>query len=190
MRVTLLLLSGCISASFADTADSADSAAVSDSPFCIDWCPDVDGDGLGAPDLACAAVCLPPGSVPSSSACTYVANCDDPEPMVAGHSKPGVPPPVLALVAWKFALAQTLTATRGISATTATTPIRPCGFGTATTTTRTAWETSTAPCRGSAAPSPFTRLTPITTPAQREGYRSSWARFAVPRRVRSSVVTS
>lgn len=98
----LLLLAGCISA-HADTADtSPESAAVSDSPFCVDWCPDVDGDGLGAPDLACAAVCLPPGSVPTSSACVYVANCSDPEPMVAGHSKPGVRPPVLALTRWKF----------------------------------------------------------------------------------------
>lgn len=67
---------GCVRAH----PDSADTAlGESQEAPCVEWCPDVDGDGLGAPDLACAPECLPPGFVPTSTVCVYVANCDDPE---------------------------------------------------------------------------------------------------------------
>lgn len=72
MRVVLLLvLASCIGTKPDSSPDSGDSTA------CVDWCPDVDGDGLGAVALACAPVCLPVGTSPDESTCPYVANCDD-----------------------------------------------------------------------------------------------------------------
>lgn len=97
MRVTAFLFVGCIS-THPDSADTA--PGESQEAPCVEWCPDVDGDGLGAPDLACAPVCLPSGDCPDTSVCAYVPNCEDPEPMLTAHGEPGVPPPVLALVRW------------------------------------------------------------------------------------------